>query len=144
MAKTLYVGPLLASVSESDLTGLFAQYGTVTKAQIPTHPALGGPMGFAFVEMSEGAAEAIAGLNGAKFKGSVLTVNEAQRPENQPRTEAGRSLAFLDAVSAHPRTKFFRVVDSSAKHPAEWDLEPLETDLLSRSEERRVGKECRL
>jgi hypothetical protein len=134
MAKTLYVGSLLAAVTEGDLRSLFAKYGTVTKAQIPTHPALGGPMGFGFVEMADGADEAIAALNGTKFKGSVLTVNEAQGPECQPRSEAGQTLLFLDAVSAHPGTRFFRVVDSSAEHPAEWELEPLETELLSDAE----------
>src|SRR4051794_36892515 len=41
------------------------------------------------------------------------------------------SLLFLEAVSASPNAKFFRVVDSSAQDPAEWKLEPLETDLLS-------------
>jgi hypothetical protein len=84
MAKTLYVGPLLASVTERDLTRLFAQYGTVTKAQIPTHPALGGSMGFGFVEMTDGAEEAIAGLNATEFKGTELSVNEAQSAERQP------------------------------------------------------------
>src|SRR5262249_14032388 len=131
MAKTLYVGPILTSVTERDLTRLFAQYGTVTKAQIPTHPVLGGSMGFAFVEMADGADEAIAALNRTKFKGSVLTVNEAQGPESQPRLEAGHTLPFFDALSAHPGTRFFRVIDSSAENPVEWELEPLETQLLS-------------
>ena len=134
MAKTLYVGPILTSVTERDLTRLFAQYGTVTKAQIPTHPSLCGPMGFAFVEMADGADEAIAALNGTKFKGAVLTVNEAQGPESQPRKRTGLSLPFLDAVSANPGAKFFRVLDSSADKPVEWELEPLEADLLSDSD----------
>src|SRR5205085_11783608 len=50
---------------------------------------------------------------------------------NKPRSERGLSLPFLDAVSAHPGIKFFRVIDSSAEHPAQWELQPLETDLLS-------------
>ena len=133
MVKRLYVGNLLAAVTEGDLRKLFAKYGPVTKAQIPTHPAVGGPMGFGFVEMADGADEAIAALNDRKFKGSALTVNEAQRPDDEPRTGEGLSLPFLDAVRANPRTKFFRVVDSSAEHPAEWRLEPLEMELLSDS-----------
>src|SRR5262249_39554968 len=88
MPKTLYVGPLLASVTEGDLTRLFAQYGTVTKAQIPTHPVLGGPMGFGFVEMARGAEEAIAGLNATEFRGTVLTVNEATSTERKPTPKA--------------------------------------------------------
>lgn len=129
MAKTPYVGNLLASVTPRDLGRLFGHFGRVTKAQIPTHPALGGSMGFGFVEMADGAEEAIAGLNGTKFKGVVLTVNEAQGSEFRP--SAGRSLPFLEAVSAYPDTKFFRVAEPNPEYPAEWDLEPLETDLLS-------------
>src|SRR5262245_40279340 len=84
MPKKLYVGHILASVTEGDLTRLFSQYGTVTKAQIPAHPVLGGPMGFGFVEMADGAAEAIAGLNATKFRGTILTVNEADSTERKP------------------------------------------------------------
>src|SRR5262249_13542956 len=134
MPKTLYVGPILASVIEHDLVRLFAQYGTVAKVQVPTHPALGGPMGFAFVEMADGADEAIAGLNRTKFNGSVLTVNEARAPESQTPRQSGLSLRFLDVVSHNPGTTFFRVVGSSAKDPAEWQLEPLKTQLLSDSD----------
>src|SRR5262249_49485922 len=35
------------------------------------------------------------------------------------------------AVTKNPATNFFRVVDSSAENPSQWELEPLETDLLS-------------
>ena len=84
MPKTLYVGPILASVREHDLVQLFAGYGTVTKAQIPTHPVLGGPMGFGFVEMADGAEEAIAGLNATEFRGTVLNVKEAESNKRQP------------------------------------------------------------
>jgi RNA recognition motif. (a.k.a. RRM, RBD, or RNP domain) len=134
MAKKLYVGPIRTSVTERDLTRLFAQYGTVTKAQIPIHPVLGCPMGFAFVEMAGGADDAIAALNGTKFKGSVLTVNEARGPESQSRKPTGISLPFLDALIASFDTKFFRVLDSSAENPVKWELEPLDTDLLSDSD----------
>jgi RNA recognition motif-containing protein len=72
MPTTIYVDPLIASVTEGDVTRLFAQYGNVTKVHIPTHPVLGGPVGFGLVEMAEGAEEAIAGLNGTEFNGTVL------------------------------------------------------------------------
>lgn len=129
--KTLYIGPLSSVVSESDLAQLFARYGTVTKTEIPTHPTLGSPMGFGFVEMTNGADEAVAALNGTKFKGSVITVNEAQTPEHESYTENVPSLSFLDAVGAFPGTSYFRVIGPSSGHPADWELEPLEAELLS-------------
>src|SRR5262249_25669976 len=45
--------------------------------------------GFGFVEMSEGAEEAISNLNGAQFQGRALTVNEAKPREERPRTGGG-------------------------------------------------------
>lgn len=128
MAKTIYVGNLLASVTPHVLDLLFGQFGSVIRVQIPTHPVFGGSMGFGFVEMANGAEEAIAALNGTKFKGTALTVNEAEVSESRVVSD---SLPFLDAMSAYPNTKFFRVADSRVEHPAEWELEPLETDLLS-------------
>lgn len=41
---------------------------------------------------------------------------------------------FVDAITARPEVKFFRVLDSEAKHPRDWPLEPLQTDLLSDAE----------
>jgi hypothetical protein len=41
-------------------------------------------MGFGFVEMADGAEEAIAGLNATEFRGTVLTVNEAESNKRQP------------------------------------------------------------
>ncbi len=41
---------------------------------------------------------------------------------------------FLDAIAANPQVKFFRVLDSRAEHPRDWQLEPLQTELLSDAE----------
>src|SRR5258707_992843 len=133
MGKTLYVGNLVFSVTKRELRRLFARYGTVTKARIVTDPirGTGRSLGFGFVEMADGAEAAIAGLNGTKFNNCILTVNEALSAESRPREERSVMPRFLDAVNANPNTKFFRVVDSSADHPSDWELEPLKTDLLS-------------
>jgi RNA recognition motif-containing protein len=45
--------------------------------------------GFGFVEMSDGADEAIAGLNMKDFQGRPLTVNEARPREDRPRGGGG-------------------------------------------------------
>jgi RNA recognition motif-containing protein len=47
--------------------------------------------GFGFVEMEDGADEAIANLNGAQFQGRTLTVNEAKPREDRPRSTSGGS-----------------------------------------------------
>ncbi len=38
---------------------------------------------------------------------------------------------FIDAIASNPGIRFFRVVDSDTDHPGDWELEPLQTDLLS-------------
>jgi RNA recognition motif-containing protein len=45
--------------------------------------------GFAFVEMAEGAEQAIQALNTAQFGGRSLTVNEAKPREDRPRSGGG-------------------------------------------------------
>jgi len=89
MSKNLYVGNLSFSTTTADLEQLFAQYGTVTRAQVTTDRETGRSRGFGFVEMSEGGDEAIAALNGQQVDGRTLTVNEAKPRE--PRAGGGGS-----------------------------------------------------
>ena len=77
----LYVGNLAFSTTEDTLRDAFAQYGTVTKVQVIMDRETGRPRGFAFVEMSDGGAEAIAAMHGAQLDGRTLTVNEAKPRE---------------------------------------------------------------
>ena len=85
-SKNLYVGNLPFTTSEQDLSELFGQYGTVTKAQVIQDRETGRSRGFGFVEMSSGTDEAIAALNGAEYQGRRLTVNEAKPREERPRS----------------------------------------------------------
>jgi len=39
--------------------------------------------------------------------------------------------SFVDAIARHPQVKFFRVLERNRKDPADWQLEPLMTELLS-------------
>src|SRR5204862_122276 len=87
--KNLYVGNLPFSTTEQDLEQLFGQYGTVTKAQVIMDRETGRSRGFGFVEMSSGADEAVAAMNGAEFQGRRLTVNEAKPREERPRGGGG-------------------------------------------------------
>ena len=81
-----YVGNLSFKVTESDLTAVFAEYGSVKREQIPTDRETGRIRGFGFVEMSSEAEEqaAIAALDGAEWMGRDLKVNKARPREERP------------------------------------------------------------
>jgi len=83
MAKNLYVGNMAFSTTEEQLREVFSQYGTVSKVQVIMDRETGRPRGFAFVEMSDGADQAIAAMNGAQLDGRTLTVNEAKPREDR-------------------------------------------------------------
>ncbi len=89
MSKNLYVGNLSFQTTADDLREAFGQYGTVTRAQVVSDRETGRSRGFGFVEMTEGAEDAISNLNGAQFQGRALTVNEAKPREERPRTGGG-------------------------------------------------------
>jgi RNA recognition motif-containing protein len=83
MSKNLYVGNLPFQATEEDLREAFAPYGTVTAAQVITDRETGRSRGFGFVEMADGADEALAHLNGYELQGRTLTVNEARPREDR-------------------------------------------------------------
>jgi RNA recognition motif-containing protein len=85
---SIYVGNLSYQVTEEDLKRAFAEYGTVSRVQLPTDRETGRPRGFAFVEMSQETEEAAAieALDGAEWMGRDLKVNKAK-----PREERGSS-----------------------------------------------------
>ena len=85
MSKKLYVGNISFQTTNEELAEAFSQYGTVTSAQVVTDRETGRSRGFAFVEMADGADQAIAAMNGAQVGGRTLTVNEAKPREDRPR-----------------------------------------------------------
>jgi RNA recognition motif-containing protein len=91
MSKKLYVGNLAFSTTADDLRELFGQHGTVVSAQVVADRDTGRSRGFAFVELEDGAEEAIESLNGTPFQGRPLTVNEARPREDRPRSGGERS-----------------------------------------------------
>jgi len=84
-SNKLYVGGLPFSISDGQLSELFAPHGTVESARVITDRMTGRSRGFGFVEMSTQAeAEAAAeSLNGTQLEGRNLTVNEAKQKEKR-------------------------------------------------------------
>ncbi|MGR3278804.1 RNA recognition motif domain-containing protein [Acaryochloris marina NIES-2412] len=82
---SIYVGNLSYDVTEQDLNTIFAEYGTVKQAKLPTDRETGRIRGFGFVEMSSDSeeAKAIEELEGAEWMGRTLTVNKAKPRENR-------------------------------------------------------------
>jgi len=82
---SIYVGNLSYEVKESDLSAVFAEYGTVKRVQLPSDRETGRMRGFGFVEMSTEAEEtaAIEALDGAEWMGRDLKVNKAKPREDR-------------------------------------------------------------
>jgi RNA recognition motif-containing protein len=83
MSKKIYVGNLPFSATEDEIRQLFAQHGTVTSVSLITDRDTGAPRGFGFVEMDEGASEAINALSNHELGGRSLKVNEARPREDR-------------------------------------------------------------
>ncbi len=88
MSKRIYVGNLSFNTSAEDLRSAFGQYGDVVSASVVSDRETGRSRGFAFVEMNDGADDAIDALNGQDLGGRTLTVNEA-RPREERRGGGG-------------------------------------------------------
>ncbi|MFM5999132.1 MAG: RNA recognition motif domain-containing protein [Dolichospermum sp.] len=91
---TIYVGNLSYKVTEEDIKLAFADYGTVSRVQVPTERESGRPRGFAFVEMEKEAEEtaAIEALDGAEWMGRELKVNKAKPKEDRGPRSGGNSV----------------------------------------------------
>lgn len=82
----LYVGNIRYTADEASLRTVFQAFGLVQEVYIGLDRETGRSRGFAFVTMADknGAAAAIAGLNGKELDGRVLLVNEAQPRAPRP------------------------------------------------------------
>ena len=83
----IYVGNLSYETAENDLTGLFEQFGTVSKVSVIRDRDSGRSKGFGFVEMEDAAAaeKAIGELDGTAVKDRNIKVNEARPREERPK-----------------------------------------------------------
>tara|TARA_B110000037_G_scaffold92876_1_gene109394 strand:+ start:717 stop:1316 length:600 start_codon:yes stop_codon:yes gene_type:complete len=77
---SIFVAKLDFGVSDEELTSLFEEYGTVSKAHIAKDRETGKPRGFAFVEMSndEETDAAVKGLDGHTINGREIVVKIAE------------------------------------------------------------------
>jgi RNA recognition motif-containing protein len=89
---SIYVGNLAYTVSQEDLTQVFAEYGKVKSVTLPTDRETGRMRGFAFVEMEASNEEdaAIEALDGAEWMGRDLRVSKA-RPKEDRRSSSSSS-----------------------------------------------------
>ncbi len=85
MAKNIYVGNLPWAATEDEVRAAFEQYGAVSSVNLISDRETGRPRGFGFVEMEDGAEEAIEALDGSQFGGRTLKVNIARPREPRPR-----------------------------------------------------------
>jgi len=83
----LYIGNIPYSISESELTQLFANYGEVTSLNVVKDKVTNRSKGFGFVEMPDdsAASAAINELNGKEVNGRKIIVNEARPKTDKPR-----------------------------------------------------------
>ena len=85
MAKRLFVGGLPYSVTDQELSDLFAQYGQVVSSKVITDKFTGRSKGFGFVEFTDDASAdaAIKGLHDTDLGGRKIAVNEAKPLEER-------------------------------------------------------------
>ncbi len=90
MSTKLYVGSLPFSVTDQELSGLFAGHGNVVSARVIIDKVSGRSKGFGFVEYEteEEAQKALEALNNAELSGRKIVVNIAH-PENKTRRPGG-------------------------------------------------------
>ena len=84
MSTNIYIGNLPFDVTEETIRDLFSSYGVVETVKLITDRDTGRLRGFGFVEMSNGAQEAIAALNETELGGRRLTVNPAKPQQERP------------------------------------------------------------
>ena len=94
----MYVSNLAFQVTEQDLRGLFEPFGEIDSINVIVDKVTGRSRGFAFVEMSDSAAEkAMQELEGTQVEGRAISVSKAK-----PKTE-NRSGGFS---SGRERSRF--------------------------------------
>ena len=86
MAKKLFIGNMPFSMSQQQLTDIFAPYGQIVSVNIVFDKFSGRSKGFGFVEMDsdESANQAISLFDGKELDGRTIKVNEAKPMEDRP------------------------------------------------------------
>ena len=88
MSKKIYVGNLPFTATDDEVRSKFEEFGTVESVSLVTDRDTGRPRGFGFVEMENGADEAIQALHQTEMGGRSLNVSEARpRKDRGPRRQ---------------------------------------------------------
>lgn len=85
LTTNVYVGNIPHDSTAEDLRAWFSDFGTVTHARVAADRDTGRPRGFGFVEMADGAENAIGALNGFRLDGRPLAVNVDAPPAAKAR-----------------------------------------------------------
>ncbi|MDX1687076.1 MAG: hypothetical protein R3248_03750 [Candidatus Promineifilaceae bacterium] len=105
MTKRLYAGNLPFETTEEEVRRLFAPFGEVHGVDMITDRDSGRFRGFCFVEMEEEEADAaIAALDGKKFGGRKMRVNEARPRSGSGEKGRGKKKGRKDDRPLHERT----------------------------------------
>lgn len=77
---SVYVGNLAFSAREGDLRPVFEKFGEVSAVRVAANQTTGRALGFAFVEMTDGAAarRAVKELHNTELAGRPIRVSEAR------------------------------------------------------------------
>ncbi len=89
MSKRIYVGNLPFSATDDEVRVMFEEFGSVSEVHLVADRETGRPRGFGFVEMENGAEEAIQALHQKDMGGRALNVNEARPRTERPRHGGG-------------------------------------------------------
>ncbi|MDJ0729924.1 MAG: RNA-binding protein [Crocosphaera sp.] len=83
---SIYVGNIPFTVTDTELTDIFKEYGEVKRVYLPVDRETGKMRGFGFVEMEteDQEAAAIKELDEAEWQGRTLKVNKARPREERP------------------------------------------------------------
>jgi hypothetical protein len=98
--KRLYVGNLAPDTTKADIESAFSEFGRVLSVTFAANRQSGRHRAFAYVEMEDGEAAAIAGLNRKELRGQSLTVCGAVV---KAVTGAGTTVASLAASGGEAR-----------------------------------------
>ena len=92
---SVYIGNISYNITRDDLMDVFVEYGDVDRIKLPTDPETGRSRGFAFVDLAseEDEKTAISLLDGARWVGRRIRVNEAETRRGAPkdRHQRGRN-----------------------------------------------------
>jgi RNA recognition motif-containing protein len=96
MSFRIYVGNLPYSMTQAELSGLFAPFGEIDSTTIVTDKYSGRSRGFGFVEMTgrDEAQKAIAALEGKDVQGRKLKISEALARKDKDGRGRDRSSSF--------------------------------------------------